>query len=291
MSAVLILSAAGGARADRPVPDYWHGGFHRDDSELDYGKAQAGGVELALDDWESPPPTDAILVNPLDRAHPIVESSAKRTDPKHVRYAATFVTPFGLQSDALVLVLPRTAKPAVVVNTALAKTMRRRATAGLGLPRREINAYQIGILDLDSDRVPDVVLAMGCLGTDGNRADGACTETITKMYERAGKKWKDISPQVTGQRASTAAVSALVVVASNATRTTFFGSSPATAVAAIRAASCSSKMRTGRGDPGKNMMVTAPRLHVLSLRFRRIDCCGQYGGRRRVERDQDDLLG
>jgi hypothetical protein len=191
LSVLAAMFSFTAARADdkakkvaTPLPKYWVGDF-KADGDTDAGKASAGAVLVKSSDS---PPTDVLLVQPLDPAHFLTEAKAETRDTNQAYKATYLIHDIEIAAAPMVIVLdaattttrPVIIKPAKKVVSAVKKAAQKAVDFG------GVSGLKVAFTDLDADKTPDLAILFGCV----SGSDGLCYDVPTIVMERAGKGWK-----------------------------------------------------------------------------------------------------
>jgi hypothetical protein len=191
--ALAMISLLGSAaHADRkkppppPVPAMWFGTWDKGPTQDEDSVLIKGLVTVPAGD--PAPPAIGILINA--HSNDQLSNAANRAAAKGGAYVydTSYVETENLYSQVFVVV-ENTLSPVAVKPTKSVKAKLQKLAFKAGIVRgwRE----QIGVVDLDSDKLADLAIVTGCTGEG---ADGACAMFGSVAFARDGKGWKQVGP-------------------------------------------------------------------------------------------------
>jgi hypothetical protein len=187
---VSLLGSAAHAKDKKPppppVPTMWFATFDKGPTQDADSVLTKGFVTVPAGD--PAPPEIGILINAHSKDQ--LTSAANRAPGKDGAfvYDTSYVETDNIYSQVFVVV-ENTLSPVAVKPTKSVKAKIQKLAFKAGI----VDGWseEIGVVDLDSDKLADLAIVTGCTGEG---VDGACAMFGSVAFARDGKGWKQVGP-------------------------------------------------------------------------------------------------
>lgn len=191
LAVVPLLGSAAQAKGKKPppppVPTLWFGSWDQLPTQNPDSVLVKGLVVVPA--GQPTPPEIGLVIN-AHKTGSVSDAAYRAAGPDGAFvYDVAYVPTDNLASQVFVVV-ENTLTPVAVKPTRAVKSKLQRLAFKEGIVRGW--SEQIGVVDLDADKLADLAIITGCTGEG---VDGVCAMFGSVVFARDGKSWKQVGPR------------------------------------------------------------------------------------------------